>query len=636
MPSTQYLFLFTIAPVQSFIAQARKTRDLYAGSAIISDLINVAMQESEKCGEIIFPFSVSESKPNRFLAKIQTVKIQTDKNTEGDIQKFCEMVEEETRKKWIQLSAKAFKAAKLSCHLQRFDENLICVLPFKSCIDDIEKVSSIAAHQIAEFPDIYWAAIPYENVKDYQAKHEELNRLLGAVKNVRKFSQLCEPAGRKCSMDGERNAIFYRAGENKKRPAFMDWDQGQYEGEIHEIKDTEVAFALTPKEALSAVSLVKRFYKRQGIDAFPSTAQIALMNIPKEILEKKYKTYFYGEEVDYQLFYDENLTEKNLNKQEIKIKNNYSLEEIRKVFNNLNKEKKTKYYAILLFDGDSFGKLWSGDILKSEEGKQVDLEGFQKRLAQHLHLFAEEAKVYLDDGKGRTVYTGGDDFLGFVNLSHLFDVMKTLREKFSESVCKPFKDELKEDETITFTAGVAIAHYKAPLGEVLKRAHAVEETAKKRFEGDGKDAFGIAVIKSSGETLETYFKWQEKNTEAWTTKAINEIVSARNQKKVSNKFLKSIDREFRPLFEYNREEKRSWIDNKFDEHLERELKRLLMRSKNTSKIGLEELDHLYNSINCLKSCSKNKEGNIDAENFFSALHIAEFIKRQISDDDYNG
>jgi len=39
MFGNQYLFLFTIGPVQSFIAQARKTRDLYAGSAILGEII---------------------------------------------------------------------------------------------------------------------------------------------------------------------------------------------------------------------------------------------------------------------------------------------------------------------------------------------------------------------------------------------------------------------------------------------------------------------------------------------------------------------------------------------------------------------------------------------------------------------
>ncbi len=42
MSSKQYLFLFTIGPVQSFIAQARKTRDLYAGSAILGEIIDAA------------------------------------------------------------------------------------------------------------------------------------------------------------------------------------------------------------------------------------------------------------------------------------------------------------------------------------------------------------------------------------------------------------------------------------------------------------------------------------------------------------------------------------------------------------------------------------------------------------------
>lgn len=38
MSGSSYLFLFTIGPVQSFIAQARKTRDLYAGSKILGGL----------------------------------------------------------------------------------------------------------------------------------------------------------------------------------------------------------------------------------------------------------------------------------------------------------------------------------------------------------------------------------------------------------------------------------------------------------------------------------------------------------------------------------------------------------------------------------------------------------------------
>ena len=72
MPSTQYLFLFTIGPVQSFIAQARKTRDLYAGSAILGEIISAAMGEAKPWGDIIVPHYDLKAKPNRFLAKINS------------------------------------------------------------------------------------------------------------------------------------------------------------------------------------------------------------------------------------------------------------------------------------------------------------------------------------------------------------------------------------------------------------------------------------------------------------------------------------------------------------------------------------------------------------------------------------
>lgn len=68
----KHLLLFTITPVQSFIAEARKVSDLAAGSQLLSQLISDAMQylidrniSSED--DIIFPSRTIDSKPNRFL-----------------------------------------------------------------------------------------------------------------------------------------------------------------------------------------------------------------------------------------------------------------------------------------------------------------------------------------------------------------------------------------------------------------------------------------------------------------------------------------------------------------------------------------------------------------------------------------
>jgi len=67
----KYLFLFTLGPVQTFIAQARKTQDLYAGSQLLSDLCRIGTKAIEQYqGEVIFPSKSNEFFPNRFLAEI--------------------------------------------------------------------------------------------------------------------------------------------------------------------------------------------------------------------------------------------------------------------------------------------------------------------------------------------------------------------------------------------------------------------------------------------------------------------------------------------------------------------------------------------------------------------------------------
>lgn len=55
---SQFLFLFTIGPVRSFIARARKTQDLYAGSFLLSHLSDIAINKlnmlTDSC-VLIFP-----------------------------------------------------------------------------------------------------------------------------------------------------------------------------------------------------------------------------------------------------------------------------------------------------------------------------------------------------------------------------------------------------------------------------------------------------------------------------------------------------------------------------------------------------------------------------------------------------
>ena len=44
---SQYLVVYSIGPVQSFIARARKTEDLWSGSYLLSELVGQAMNYTE-------------------------------------------------------------------------------------------------------------------------------------------------------------------------------------------------------------------------------------------------------------------------------------------------------------------------------------------------------------------------------------------------------------------------------------------------------------------------------------------------------------------------------------------------------------------------------------------------------------
>jgi CRISPR-associated protein Cmr2 len=588
---TNHLLLFTIGPVQSFIAQARKTQDLYAGSQLLSELIDFALTQLNP-KEIIFPAENIESKPNRFLAIIDEDQIEIAK-------KLAEKVKEEFKK----TADKQF--------------NDICNgKPKPNNFDD----------QIDNFLDINWVILPYDE-KGYQAQYKEIEKTLGAIKNVRVFNQL-EEQGRKCSLCGERNVLFYHPTKGKngsdKKPAHIQDD-------AISIKDNK----LTSGEGLCAVCFTKRFYKNEN---FPSTAEIALMDTLKKLdsnLLNQYKDLFKGYTFDEQLYFDENLSETYFKKNalegledklpEIKKKN----EEIKKATKDKDL-KLNKYYAIIALDGDNMGKWLSGDNINNPEKELLD---FHKNLSEKLGTYAGNVKTFIkqDDGSGKLVYAGGDDVLAFVNLNHLTEVLKALRKNFEKEVnqSEEIKKYRKDKENLTVSCGVAIAHYKIPLGEVLKRARKMEKAAKEK--GD-RNAFGLAVLKHSGEIEETVFKWNFELPDKCklypdcngvnSICLLGELIDHLKQEEFSNTFIKSLNTELYKLMD-----EEGKIGNlKADDIIDTELKRLLIRSRNESKgITKDKAIELAGKIFKLYE-SKND----DVQNFLSFLNIADFLHREVN------
>lgn len=586
----KYIFLFTIGPVQSFIKQARKTRDLYAGSQMLSGLVAEGIAACEQAAKMqcsiverIFPYfeldKKPESLPNRFIVKIDfpaepsvTQLRALAGNREGG-------VEYAVRECFKEMAKKALKNAEVTTPPKGFWA------------------------QIEQHLDIHWAFQPITE-KGYKSAYLELERLLGAVKNVRPFGQYqyqdgvpFGERGRKCSLDGENNALFFGQGSNKN---YVNFNEGITIETANE------------NEGLSAVSFVKRYWKEVK---FPSTAGIATMNL--DFKDGDFDTQFYrycfngANNFDEQLYFEENLTEHYFRKNGLS-KYTQQLPNIRAVHKGIFTGKKLcGYYALIAFDGDSMGKWLSGANLP--EG--TDLEAFHQKLSQRLSVFAEKAKEIVDDkNRGKTIYAGGDDYLGFINLQYLFEVVQELREAFHEKV-----NGDEADMKLTFSAGIVVAHYKEPLGMVVQKARDMEKAAKEQ--GD-RNAFGLAVLKASGEVQQTVYKWdgdEDSLGGCSNWKVLKAVFEGLKKEVYSNKFVVNLSKELYDLAGLK-------LDN-FGKvspvSIENEIERLIQKAK-------IDKDNDLDIFIPVKSLFRGRRRGDGAENFIHALHIADFLHRKMS------
>lgn len=582
---SRFLFLFTVGPVQSFIAQARKTQDLYSGSFLLSHLSDIAIAKLNtfvsSC-ELIFPNKEIASKPNRFIAKIE-----------------CEDPE------------------KIGSELRSFVQNEYR----KICEDIVAKLSLSAPkgfdQQIDYLLDLHWIALDFEE-GEYASKFSELESYLGAVKNVRRFHQFQE-AGRKCSLCGERNVLFY--GGTKKRAHVHDAER---------ITNVSNKF-ISDGEGLCSVCLSKRFagrhFKNKYHSDYPSTAEIALMDTLSKLdssLLNDYKSFF-GKDFDEQLYFKDNLTKKYFEKNGIKADPEISLKKLSKLTNTAEQIglNFSTYYALLCLDGDNMGKWLSGKYLDDKEKSKLEI--FHGYLTEELGSYADKVEKIVQE-KGKLVYSGGDDVLALINLNYLLPVMKELREYF------PAFEEFsytKQGVKSSASCGVCIAHYKTPLQEVITWARKMEHEAKSIDDNDRKDAFAIAVLKRSGEIHKTVFNWKYETLD--TIEVLAELISllkSPNNSETpafSDSFVKKLNEEFNLLMN---------DEGNYSEFplFETEVKRLINRScmmvKNTGESETEYHSRKDQTIAGItkKLCALARESR-SLENFLSLLNTAVFIER---------
>ncbi len=162
------------------------------------------------------------------------------------------------------------------------------------------------------------------------------------------------------------------------------------------------------------------------------------------------------------------------------------------------------YYAFLLADGDHMGRVF--DRRPSSKSVADDIE-WHRKLAAELAEFAARAREIVLRYGGSPIYAGGDDVSAMLPLHTAIPCARALRDAFIEVMASACPD-LAPAELPTLSAGVAIVHHLTDMSDARSLAEDAERAAKDPARG-GRDALAIIADKRSGATLEIYGKWSE-------------------------------------------------------------------------------------------------------------------------------
>jgi CRISPR-associated protein Cmr2 len=212
----------------------------------------------------------------------------------------------------------------------------------------------------------------------------------------------------------------------------------------------------------------------------------------------------------------------------------------------------SRYYALLVLDGDQMGWWLSGRkaplfqaVLHPKTKEQLNLTqassllGLRRPLGPSLHMALSDAMksfaLYIvgslveEAFAGKLIYAGGDDVAAFVPLADLSGVLRGLHRYVSglqegedtlermQIVAPGFARRDRDGSSrlfmlagkeFTVSAGVVIAHHTHPFSHVVEKAfEAMKHHAKEQL---GRSSFAIHLIKRSGEPLEVGARWVEE------------------------------------------------------------------------------------------------------------------------------
>ena len=156
------------------------------------------------------------------------------------------------------------------------------------------------------------------------------------------------------------------------------------------------------------------------------------------------------------------------------------------------------FHALLLADGDHLGKLVS-----RTGGESV---------GQALAAFTHEVSEVVDAHDGVTVYAGGDDVLAMLPVPRALSCAALLASRYQSAFGR-----LDTGVEATLSASVVFAHVRLPLSATIAEAHRLLDDVAK--EENGRDSLAVGVMKRSGSYCQWVTTWNRMHPDGGSSPA---------------------------------------------------------------------------------------------------------------------
>lgn len=495
----RHLLIFTLGPVQEFIKQARRTRDLWFGSHLLSELSRTAARTlaEEEGAELVFPAlrrgdpelrpcwsetregvsRVRESgKPPVNVANKIVVVLLGDADPEQAARRARDAVRAQWQSvgRYVRARCEAVLAAGIDGAWEEQLDGLLEPLAAWQSFDDA----------------------------GYVRARREVEEAIAGRKHLKEFSAWKQLRGAvfRSSLDGGRETVLADAVKEdvgRRRLGIAPGEQLDAVSLCKRAGGRPEQFAPTPNIALAQWLLaanaaagermaeLRAACKAANVrsvqggapwrDALPYYADVVLESQCAQTLAE-------AGEID-----------------DLAEATRWFREYVRPVFAFM--PEPHGYLAALVADGDFMGK--AIEALTTPEQHRA--------LSRTLARFAAKARELVEGRGGELVYAGGDDVLALVCLPDALACAQALHEAFGEGM-RELAAEHPLPRIPTLSVGLGVAHRTEGLGDLLDLGRRAERIAKQPPSGepgDERNALAIVVTPHSGRPRAWRANWTQ-------------------------------------------------------------------------------------------------------------------------------